>query len=35
MQEADSIVVLDTGSTDGTYEYLLAKKEQYHQLIVQ
>jgi glycosyltransferase involved in cell wall biosynthesis len=29
MSEADSIVVLDTGSDDGTYEYLLEKKQDY------
>ena len=34
MAEADSIAVLDTGSTDGTYEYLLQQKEKYPQLIV-
>ena len=34
MKEADSIVVLDTGSTDGTYEYLQAKQKDYPQLIV-
>lgn len=34
MKEADSIVVLDTGSEDGTYEYLLEKKNEYPQLIV-
>lgn len=34
MKEADSIVVLDTGSTDGTYEYLLEKQKEYSQLIV-
>lgn len=34
MKEADSIVVLDTGSTDGTYEYLIEKKKEYPQLIV-
>ena len=34
MKEADSIVVLDTGSEDGTYEALLARKEKYPQLIV-
>ena len=34
MKEADAIVVLDTGSTDGTYEYLLEKCQDYPQLIV-
>ena len=34
MKEADAIVVLDTGSTDGTYEYLLEKQSEYPQLIV-
>ena len=34
MSEADSIVVLDTGSTDDTYEYFLSQREKYPQLIV-
>ena len=34
MREADSIVVMDTGSTDGTYEYLIEKQQEYPQLIV-
>ena len=34
MQEADSIVVMDTGSTDDTYEYFLQKQKEYPQLIV-
>ena len=34
MSEADAIVVLDTGSEDDTYEYFLAQREKYPQLIV-
>lgn len=34
MKEADYMVVLDTGSTDGTYEELLKNKEKYPNLIV-
>lgn len=34
MAEADVIVVLDTGSDDGTYELLCEKKNDYPQLIV-
>lgn len=34
MSEADAIVVLDTGSEDDTYDYFLAQREKYPQLIV-
>ena len=34
MKEADYMVVLDTGSTDGTYEELLRRKQDYPNLIV-
>ena len=35
VSDADSIYVLDTGSTDGSYELMLSMKDKYSQLIVE